>query len=293
MRSNTVGTFVGIIGGLAFMAAPPSVSATEINLTTMNADSGSAPVVSQSGDTFYVVQIPDQTTGTGVIDPFLRLQANGDESGYNTSLGTPLDDKGGPFTRSLLLSEVPVVGLTLDDGTHNYYQFMLDINQNSGSDHELLSLNQIQIFQASSDQLYNASTAAASGTSAVIGFPSATEVFRMSGNSGGGDVYLQILLNYALNAGSGSGDMFLYLRTDAFSADPNLDQVILFSQFGTENGTHASNDGFEEWAVIKANTQPCIGCDATVVPEPGSLLLLGSGLSLAAARLRRRRVVRS
>src|SRR5579859_2238097 len=35
-----------------------------------------------------------QPSGTGVIDPFVRLQSQGNnkyEAGYNTSLGTPLD----------------------------------------------------------------------------------------------------------------------------------------------------------------------------------------------------------
>jgi len=37
---------------------------------------------------------PEQPTGTGLIQPFLRVQANPAEQGYNTSGGTVFDDKG-------------------------------------------------------------------------------------------------------------------------------------------------------------------------------------------------------
>jgi hypothetical protein len=42
-----------------------------------------------------------QPTRTGVIQPFLRLENSPVEYGYNTSGGTPFDDKAGPWTRDL------------------------------------------------------------------------------------------------------------------------------------------------------------------------------------------------
>jgi len=285
MRSR----LLGVLTGAVLAAAPVGVSAsTIIDLTTAGSSNGLGTAAAIGG-TFLVQQIDPQSTGTGVIDSFLRVQSNGAERGYNTDIGTPLDDKGGVFTRSLLLSEVPNVVI----GGVDYYQFLLDINQVDSGTNNLLSLSQIQIFQAANDQLHTSLTEATdpagpnNGTSALIGFASATEIFRMS--STGVNAFTSIELNYSLNPGSGAGDMFLYVRRDSFSADASLDQVILFSQFGVPNGTASTNDGFEEWAVLKANDQPCIGCDITEVPEPGTIFLLGSGLSLAAARLRRRR----
>ena len=38
---------------------------------------------------------PEQPTGTGLIQPFLRVQANSTEQGYNTSGGIVFDDKAG------------------------------------------------------------------------------------------------------------------------------------------------------------------------------------------------------
>jgi hypothetical protein len=263
------------MGGLVLATAPANLYASTIDLTTSGA---SVTTSADLGGTFTVTQINPQSTGTGVIDSFLRIQANGAEAGYNTDLGTPLDDKGGGFTRSLLLSEVPIV-----DG---YYQFLLDVNQLSNGDNSLLSLNQIQIFQAADDQLHSSFTDATATTAADINFASASEVFRLSGFNAADAPYQQILLNYALNPGSGAGDMFLYVAASLFNT--SLDQVILFSQFGIPNGGSASNDGFEEWAVLKS-VQSCVACSLESTPEPGSLLLLGSGITLAAAKLRRRK----
>src|SRR4051812_34276852 len=62
-----------------------------------------------------------QTSGTGAIESFLRLQASGTEQGYNTS-GRPVafDELTDPnFTRNLTLGQVP----TLNVGGTNYYEF--------------------------------------------------------------------------------------------------------------------------------------------------------------------------
>src|SRR5262245_31653829 len=79
--------------------------ADTIDLTTAGASGSRTAAL---GGLFAVQQITPQTTGTGAIDSFLRVQADGSEQGYNTSNGNPLDDKGGNFTRALLLSEIPI-----------------------------------------------------------------------------------------------------------------------------------------------------------------------------------------
>ena len=236
------------------LLAGQSAHATSLDLTT----SGSSGFLNGG----FFQQIPDQSTGTGVIDPFVRIQKNDTEEGFNTSVNkVALDNKGagdGTFIKDIQLSIVPMV----NRGGTDYYQFLLDLNESAGGRNELISLFELEIWLK---------------PTAITSFAGATGVYTDLSNSGavkkwdldvGVDGDSVIELDYSLNAGSGSGDMFAYIPKSALGTDGSQ-FLYLYSKFGTPNNTDA---GFEEWATLRAPT-------TTNVPDGGATVAL-LGISL-------------
>lgn len=292
------------------MSVSLASATTTLNLLVDGADTGVQ--AGNIGGTFRAVQIPDGSTGTGVIDSFLRVQAkeiDGKtkgkdavpltepyEHGFNTSAGTPLNDKAGIFTRSLLLTEVPIV----DVGGTLYRQFLLDINQ-TGSDPRI-SLTQLQLFQQKGDfsqvkgdiDPTQFSVAQVVGGTSVMtnNYAGSVEIFRMS--SGAADAFFTIEMDFSLNSGSGFGDIYFYVNADAFITDGSRPNLVLYSRFG-QPGPHGTNDGFEEWAVVKANESECStpgACTPQTVPETSSLFLFGTAALGILIPLRKRLAAR-
>jgi hypothetical protein len=235
------------------VAAAGPVSATVLDLTT----AGASGVI---GSAFFV-QVPDQSTGTGIIDPFLRIQANNVEQGVNSDGPYTMDEKSGIFTRKMLVSDFGIVDL---NGTPSI-RFLLDINQTSPG--HILSLDMLKIY-VSPTATYN--------TLALLD-ANATKLYDMDA-VGAADNWVK--LDYDLNPGSGAGDMFAYLPYSTF-APHSTKYLYLYSRFGDNFG---SDDGFEEWARVDITGTP----PPSEVPEPTTLLLLGGGL-LGGAMARRRK----
>jgi len=171
-------------------------------------------------------QYDAQPTGSGVIQSFVRVQGTGNQAitqGYNTD-ARPLqfdENKSQVFTRSLKLSDVPVVNI----GGVNYREFLLDINQKASS--PLLSLDELRLFSGNAGNLTGYST-----TNHQL--PGASSVYSLGDGN-------WILLNGRLNQGSGKGDMVAAIPDSAFTGQ----YVYLFSKFGVNV---AGNGGYEEWA---------------------------------------------
>jgi len=162
--------------------------------------------------------------------------------GYNADARPVMDDvnTSPTFTHDITLGSVPVVNLTGVD----YYEFLLDINQQNSD--PLLSLDELQIY----------TRAGAIGVGDNLATLAGSSDLRYD-LDGAGDS--EVLLNYNLNSGSGSGDLFVYIPKSLFAGDPNTDFVYLYSQFGastTPPPNWENNDGFEEWAVRTTNPVP-------------------------------------
>jgi hypothetical protein len=255
-RLTKFSSILMLAGGFAVWAAAPA-SATILNLTSL----GSSGNI---GAAFFQ-QVSNQSTGTGVIDPFVRLQHNGSEMGFNTDYrplnGDLADVNNSPqFTHSLKVGDFGVV----NQGGVQKIRFLLDINQTSNNPY--LSLDRLKVYVADAPDLH---------TNASLF--SQTLIYDMDA---GGDS--KVLMDYRLESGSGSGDMFAYLPYDLLSSYTNK-YLYLFSEFGASGDSLATNDGFEEWARVDGEPP------ASSVPEPTTLLLLGAGLAGSAFMRRRRR----
>ncbi len=193
------------------------------------------------------------SAGTGVIDPFVRIQANGNEQGYNSgATGASPNPQfnetgkyGTTYNHALALKDVPIAYI-FNQGSGQfdaYYQFLLDINENSNAQgQQFLSLDAFKIYQSNSGTLsnYNAST----GT-----FNNQAQYLAYDLDAGGNK---WVALNYDLNAGSGVGDMSVYVPVSKFN---NANYVYVYSQFGQQASSPGflweSSAGFEEWSIGK------------------------------------------
>ncbi|MEN8127850.1 MAG: PEP-CTERM sorting domain-containing protein [Planctomycetota bacterium] len=189
------------------------------------------------------------STGTGVFEPFVRLQSNGTEKGYNTTKNNEeWDTKQGLWTHPIQLSEIPIC-----EGI--FYKFELDINESSNQ--PKLSLDALKIHLADVGDL--------TGYGSNPDFGTALYDLDAGENN-------TVLLDYSLATGSGSGDMVACIPISALGTDGSK-YVYLYSEFGSYTGSDEgweSSDGFEEWGII--------------TPEPATMFILGLGSVLVRKR---------
>ncbi len=152
---------------------------------------------------------PSQPTGTGYIQPFLRVQADPTEEGYNTSGGTPFDDKSGPWTHDITVADLKQS--IVKSGKFFYYKLLLDVNEPGGSK-SLISLDRLEFY-----------------TSAIAG-QTTTDIASLGVLrwclDGAGESY--VLLDAARNHGSGSGDMYAYIPVAFFAGALPTDHVYMY-----------------------------------------------------------------
>jgi hypothetical protein len=236
--TRRLATFLALFAGVSLAR----LSAAPYDLTT----AGSSATV--NGALFQTTTV--STTGTGVIAPFLRLQANGTESGLNsdsTNANLYGDTKFGSWTHDVVLSNLGVQS--------GFVGFLLDINQTSA--------NPTLLFDTF--KVYTRSGSITDGTPDLLTDVPGVLRYDLGANS--------LLLDYSLNPGSGAGDLLIFLPTSFFSGATLADNLYVVAGFS------GSNDGFEEFSTFGIDRPTPTTFGFPPVPENTNVLvLLGAGM---------------
>ncbi len=309
---------VGLVATSAL--AVPTITNLTLNTYTTLANVVVAPDADGSavinGATFAFNT--QQPAGTGVFNPFLRLQvtpANGQQSGgeqgYNTNALNVLDNKAPVnWTHDLLISSLQKT----PDGLS--YQFTLDINEsNSASGKSLLSLDGLRLFSTSqpgqSGNNTYGNTAAPNLAGDVKYSPDpggiiGTKLFDLDTATIDNSVLLDA--NRGGNPpGSGVADMIFLVPKDVIDQRANKGEtyLILWSRFGTEQAADVlsqpgstADAGFEEWSYRSAvgattSSSGSSGGSSGAVPSPGSSALTLLALAAMGATFRARKLART
>ena len=210
------------------------------DVTVANKESSSGLVSLGNASVEYIgSSANNQSSGTGIFDPFVRLQADPTEQGFNTDAAVTLDTKTGKWTHAIKVNAIPVVDCDGDvSTTPTCWELFVDINENNTA--KRVSLNDVQIWFTDSATL-SPYPFTDNGTTT-------TQEYHFSG---------AILIN-DVNQGSGRGDLRYLVPTAGhiWTADTYF---VLYSAWGTTTGTagtfgtggYSSDGGFEEWKVRK------------------------------------------
>lgn len=285
-RAMVFAVIVGLLSVRAF--------ATEYDLSA--AGTQSFNVLGDFGGTAIFSDYWSQPTGTGVFDPFLSLDSNGQTSTNNTNIEQAynsdghnalyLDGHRPSWNTSLHVGDLATIKLN----NVNYYGFVLDANE-PGNAQSTLSIDNIRIYTSSTDNtasvqndinnLNNLGTLrwALNDPTKTGNQFNITDWIKLDANQENVGVGKS-----NANGGSGMADMIVYIPQAAFGNAGANDFVWFYNLDGVHYSADknlAATAGFEEWSAVASIAPPS-------VPDGGmTAVLIGLGLICSGLAARR------
>jgi hypothetical protein len=218
---NTQRALYALISALV-VAASPTASAVVYDLEI----TPTVSIATVDGTAWFTTDF-EKTTGTGVIDPFLSIQASPTESGFNIDQGVLDTKRNGQYTRTQHVSDL----LTITVAGIEYYSFLIDINEPNNAN-SVLSIDTIKIYTSAGNNLLT--SLGNLQTQGTLQF-----------NLDSVDPNVTLLYN-DLNSGSGQGDVAFFVPTSILAGVSSNDYFYLYQEFGNFGGAYGSDSGFEE-----------------------------------------------
>lgn len=244
---NTQRVFSALVSAALALAATSTASAVTYNLNTL----GTVAIDTVDGRAYFTTDFT-KTEGTGVIRPFLSIQGNGTESGFNISQGVLDTKRNGQYTVTQRVSDLQTVNV---DGV-SYYSFLLDINEPNNSN-STISIESIKIYTSS--KLYTSLESLSS---------KGTLQFDLDGLTPTTLVYND------RNSGSGQGDIAFFIPVSAVAGVPSDHYFYMYQEFG--GGSAQTGSGYEE-------TTHGANLTFVPVPEPNAIMPILAVLGVVVA----------
>jgi len=224
--------------------------------------------------TFWEVFRPTSSSGTGVFKPFLRVQGNDTEKGYNTDgdIDEDFDTKTGTWTHSITLSEIPFNPDSSDVG-YSGREFLIDINEKTR--HPTMTVNEYQWWLTRKPDLTGY---APTGSGINLQWSDEEEDPVWVGEidwdfAKDEPIDRAIIMDYNVNTGSGKADYRIIIPDHYFQSAlaryndregyPTLTEETAYMVLYVEH--EGTDSGFEEWGVRDLETtQYTITIDKTV-----------------------------
>jgi hypothetical protein len=199
--------------------------------------------------------------GTGVFEPFLTLQANGTEQGYNSSTGN-FDTKREPvWNHEIRFSDLQQ---TTINGTA-YFGFAIDVNEPNSANLASISLEALRIYTSPTLQ-----TSTSTNKNGMFNGSLGTLRYDLGGNS---------VFYIDTQRGSGESDINVYIPVSAFAGTQPNDYVYMYQRWGGADAM--TQGGFEETRLIAG---------ITPIPELSSFFpIIGLMVAVGATSALRRR----